>query len=91
MWSRERLSVCAYFAILGIVCSAWASSIDEIKVLLGLDKRQLGWLLFSGPFGNLISFTFTSAFVARFGARRSVILASFAYLASASVCSSRRL
>ena len=84
MWSRERLSVCAYFAILGIVCSAWASSIDEIKVLLGLDKRQLGWLLFSGPFGNLISFTFTSAFVARFGARRSVILASFAYLASAS-------
>ena len=83
MWTRERFSVCAYFAILGVVCSAWASSIDEIKVLLGIDKRQLGWLLFSGPFGNLISFTFASSFVARFGARRSVILASSVYLVSA--------
>ena len=83
MWSRERISVCAYFAILGIVCSAWVSSIDHIKVLLDLDEGQLGWLLFSGPFGNLISFTFASALVARLGARRSVIFGSWVYLAAA--------
>lgn len=83
MWSRERISVCAYFAILGLVCSAWVSSIDHIKELLGLDEGQLGWLLFCGPLGNLVSFTFASAFVARFGSRRSVILATWAYLASA--------
>ena len=83
MWSRERISVCAYFAILGIVCSAWASSIDELKVLLDLDEGQMGWLLFAGPFGNLITFFFASAFVARFGARQSVHLAAWAYLSAA--------
>ena len=41
MWSRERISVCAYFAILGLVCSAWVSSIDHIKELLGLDHSSL--------------------------------------------------
>lgn len=82
MWTRERISVCAYFAILGIVCSAWASSLDELKLILGLDERQLGWLLFFGPLGNLLSFFFASSLVDRLGARRCVIIATTAYLLS---------
>lgn len=78
--SRERLAVCAYFGLLGLVCATWTSSIDDLKVLLGLDKRQLGWLLVSGPMGNLVSFTFAGALFARLGARRGVQLASSAYL-----------
>ena len=34
MWSRERISVCAYFAILGLVCSAWVSSFSDTRVLI---------------------------------------------------------
>lgn len=83
MWSRERIAVCAYFAILGLVCSAWASSIDELKVLLDLDEGQTGWLLFSGPFGNLVTFTFASALAARLGPRRCVVGAAWVYLFSA--------
>ena len=83
MWSRERIAVAAYFAVLGFVCSTWASSIDDLKVLLALNEDQLGWLLFAGPVGNLVTFTFVSSLVAKLGARRSVILSASAYIAIA--------
>ena len=82
-WSRERVAVAAYFAVLGLVCATWASSIDDMKLLLGLNEAQQGWLLFSGPIGNLVSFTFASALVTRMGSRRSLLLATCVYFASA--------
>lgn len=85
MWSRERLSVCAYFALLGLVCSAWTSSIDDLKALLDLTDERLGLLLMSGPVGNLISFTFASSLVNRLGSRRSVLLMQPIYLLAASL------
>ena len=54
-WSRERIAVAAYFAVLGVICATWASSIDDMKLLLGLNQAQQGWLLLSGPVGNLVS------------------------------------
>ena len=36
-WSRERIAVAAYFAVLGVICATWASSIDDMKLLLGLN------------------------------------------------------
>ncbi len=68
-WTRERVAVAAYFAVLGFVCSAWASSIDDMKAMLEISNTQLGWLLFFGPVGNLISFTFAGIVVTRFGSR----------------------
>ena len=82
-WSRERVSVAAYFAVLGLVCATWGSSIDDMKLLLGLDEAQQGWLLFSGPVGNLVSFTFASALVTRIGSRRSLLASTSLYIASA--------
>ena len=82
-WSRERVAVAAYFAVLGLVCATWASSIDDMKLLLGLNEAEQGWLLFSGPIGNLVSFTFASALVTRMGSRRSLLLATCVYFASA--------
>ena len=79
-WTRERVSVAAYFAVLGIVCATWASSIDDMKLLLGLDDAQQGWLLFSGPMGSLVSLLCASAIVTRLGSRRSLIMAVTAYL-----------
>ena len=82
-WSRERVSVAAYFAVLGLVCATWGSSIDDMKLLLGLDEAEQGWLLLSGPVGNLVSFTFVSKLVTRIGSRRGVIVSSGLYIAAA--------
>ena len=82
-WSRERVSVAAYFAVLGLVCATWGSSIDDMKLLLGLNDAQQGWLLLSGPVGNLLSFTFASALVTRLGSRRSLVLATSAHRCAA--------
>lgn len=75
-----RIAVAGYFAILGLICASWVSSIDDLKVLLGLEASELGWLLVSGPCGNLVSFTFASALFARIGSRRGLILAVSVYL-----------
>ena len=79
-WSRERIAVAAYFAVLGVVYATWASSIDDMKLLLGLNDAQQGWLLFSGPMGSLVSLVCASAIVTRLGSRRSLIMAVTAYL-----------
>ena len=79
-WSRERISVAAYFAVLGVIYATWASSIDDMKLLLGLNDAQQGWLLFSGPMGSLVSLLCASAIVTRLGSRRSLITAVTCYL-----------
>lgn len=82
-WSRERTAVAAHFALLGLVCATWGSSIDDMKLLLGLDERELGWLLFSGPVGCLVSFAVAGAMSTRLGSRRSLALFTGLYIASA--------
>ena len=82
-WSRERRSVAAHFAVLGLVCATWGTSIDDMKLLLGLDEAQLGWLLFSGPVGCLVSFIFARALMKRLGSRRNLVLSTNLYIASA--------
>ncbi len=79
-WSRERVSVAAYFAVLGVVYATWASSIDDMKLLLGLGDAQQGWLLFSGPVGSLASLLCASSIVTRLGSRRSLVASVTAYL-----------
>ena len=79
-WSRERIAVAAYFAVLGVICATWASSVDDMKLLLGLNQAQQGWLLFSGPMGSLVSLLCASAIVTRLGSRRSLIMAVTAYI-----------
>lgn len=54
-----------------------------MKLLLGLDEAEQGWLLLSGPVGNLVSFTFVGALVARIGSRRSLIGACTLYIVAA--------
>lgn len=81
--TSDRLAVAAYFGVLGLVCTAWASSLDDLKALLGLSAAEQGWLLMCGPIGNLISFTFASSLLARVGSRRGVLGAGVLYLFSA--------
>ena len=82
-WSRERTAVAAHFAVLGLICATWGSSIDDMKLLLGLDERELGWLLFSGPVGCLISFAVAGAMSTWLGSRPGLALFTGLYIASA--------
>jgi len=82
-WSRERLSIGAYFATMGFVCAAWVSSIPDLKALLGLDDAQLGRLLMWGPAGTAASYTFVSSLVARIGSRRATLVGSAGQVLSA--------
>jgi fucose permease len=74
-----RIAVSSYFAIMGIVCAAWVSSIPAVKELLGLDDAELGLFLFAGPVGSVISYTFISPVVSRLGSRRATELAASIY------------
>ena len=78
--NRERQSVAGYFAILGFVCAAWMSSIDDLKVLLGLDASEFGWILVAGPCGNFIGLAFAGPLFARLGSRKGLVAVASAYL-----------
>ena len=54
-----------------------------MKLLLGLDDAEQGWLLFSGPIGSLVSLVFASSLVTRIGSRRSLVAAVSVYLCAA--------
>ena len=82
-WTMERVAVAGYFAILGFVCSAWVSSIDDLKLALGLDDAQLGQLLFFGPLGNLVTFAFASRLIGALGSRRSTVVFAPLYVLAA--------
>lgn len=82
-WSRERMSIGAYFATMGFVCAAWVSSIPDLKALLGLDDAQLGRLLMWGPVGTATSYTFVSSLIARIGSRRSTLIGASGQVLSA--------
>ncbi len=81
--ARNSLAVAVCFGVLGLVCTAWASSIDDLKVLLGLTASQQGWLLLSGPAGSLASFSFASPLLVRVGARRCARAVGWLYLVAA--------
>ncbi len=82
-WTRERIAVAGYFGLLGFVCSAWVSSLDDMKVLLDLTDGEQGLLLFTGPLGNLVSFSFANALILKLGVRRSLTGVGYAYLSAA--------
>lgn len=61
--NRERQSVAGCFAILGLACAAWMSSVDDLKVLLGMDASEFGWILIAGPCGNFAALILGCLFV----------------------------
>lgn len=76
---RFRLSVSLFFFMQGIVFSAWANRIPDIKLQLGLSDAALGTVLFSIPMGQLCAMGLSAWLVNRYGSRIMTIIASMYY------------
>lgn len=76
---RFRFAVSMFFFMQGIVFSAWANRIPDIKVQLGLSDAGLGTVLFAIPLGQLCAMGLSAWLVNRYGSRRMTVIASMFY------------
>lgn len=77
---RGKISVAAFFAVLGMVCAGNASAIPEIKETLSLSNAELGFLMLAGPTGTGISYLFAGMIVSRRGGRFGIAFGTTGYM-----------
>ncbi|HZY35320.1 MAG TPA: MFS transporter [Mucilaginibacter sp.] len=73
-----RIAVGAMFFMAGLCFAGWASRIPDIQQKLGLNKAELGAVLFSLPVGLMISLPFAGWIITKIGSKRVVIGAMIA-------------
>ena len=71
-----RNAVLATFFLNGFAFSTWASRIPSIRHDLDLGPGQLGLFLLAGSIGSVASLPTAGGNIARFGARRTVVVAT---------------
>jgi MFS family permease len=69
---QHRIYVC--FFLFAISMGALLSRLPDLQDALGVNKSELGLTLIGAAIGALISLTFASPLIARFGARRTAFL-----------------
>jgi MFS family permease len=69
-----RNAVFAVFALTGIAFATWASRIPAVRVDLGLTTGGVAVLLFGIAAGSIIGLLIAPSVLARFGARRGMLL-----------------
>lgn len=69
---QHRIYVC--FFLFAISMGALLSRLPDLQVALDINKSELGLTLIGAAIGALISLTFASPLIARFGARRTAFL-----------------
>ncbi|KFF59398.1 hypothetical protein JF66_11460 [Cryobacterium sp. MLB-32] len=69
-----RNAVFAVFFVSGLGLASWMSRIPAVRDSLGLDKAQVGLLIFGLSAGSVIGLALASLLLARFGARRAMTL-----------------
>lgn len=85
---RGKLSVAAFFAILGMVSAGSASAIPEVKETLKFNDAQLGLLMLAGPVGTGISYLFAAPLVSLKGSRRALAIGTSGYVIAVLVLAS---
>ncbi|MCD8071696.1 MAG: MFS transporter [Alistipes sp.] len=74
-----RVSVGAFYFLIGLVFASWASRIPDIKNALGMNEAQLGGVLFFIPVGQMAAMALSGYLVSKFGSRRMLVLAAVLY------------
>ncbi|HTN06350.1 MFS transporter [Agriterribacter sp.] len=74
-----RIAVSALFFSAGLCFSSWASRIPAIQQKLQLSEAGLGMVLLSLPMGLMLSLPVSGFVVARYGSRRTVVIACLLY------------
>ncbi len=78
----SRRAVGAFFVIMGVVFSSWASRIPNIQGHLQLSDGAWGSVLFALPVGLLAGLPLSAWAIARIGSRRTLISAMLFHLAA---------
>ncbi|MDO4159157.1 MAG: MFS transporter [Prevotellaceae bacterium] len=76
---RLRTAVSLFFFIHGIVFSAWANRIPDVKRALNLSDSALGTVLFSIPIGQMCAMGLSAWLVNKYGSRKMLVTASVLY------------
>ncbi len=69
---QQRIYIC--FFLFAISMGAMLSRLPDLQESLQVDKSELGLTLIGAAIGALVSLTFSSSLVARFGARNTAFL-----------------
>lgn len=70
----RSLILFTYFFVFGVGGASWLVRLPDVREYIGVTVAILGWVLFAGSVGALISLLLSGRFVARFGARVAIIL-----------------
>lgn len=70
----RSLILFTYFFVFGVGGASWLVRLPDVRENIGVTVAILGWVLFAGSVGALISLLLSGRFVARFGARVAIIL-----------------
>ncbi len=71
--ARWRTAIFAIFLASGLSISTWAARVPDIKNAVGVDRAQLGLMLFVGGVASILGVTLASVILARFGARNGML------------------
>ncbi len=74
-----RVSVGAFYFLIGLVFASWASRIPDIKSSLGMNEAQLGGMLFFIPIGQMAAMALSGYLVSKFGSRIMLVIAAVLY------------
>jgi len=73
-----RLAVQAQFFICGLLFATWGVHVPTVRAQYGLTDAQLSYLMLAAAVGAIISLLLVGGWIARFGARRVVLVAGVA-------------
>jgi MFS family permease len=74
-----RIAVGAMFFMAGLCFASWASRIATVQAKMNLNDAALGAILFSLPVGLVLSLPFAGWIITKFGSKRVLLSAIFAY------------
>lgn len=63
-----------YFLVFGVGGASWLVRLPDVRSYIDVSTALLGWVLFAGSVGAMTALIASGRFVARFGARTSVVV-----------------
>lgn len=80
--NRIRWAVTLFYFTMGLCFSTWASRIPDIQESMGLSEADLGTVLFSIPFGQLLVMPFSGRLANKYGSHKTVVVGLVCYIVS---------
>ena len=80
--ARARWLLMGLFALNGLTFSSWIARLPSVRDALDLSTGELGAVLLAGSVGSLATGAVAGVVVARFGARRTLHVSSFGFVAA---------